>query len=318
MATPAVSALKKRYPAAEIDFLVEPPADEVLAGNPHLARVLAYRCGGWRDYLAWLWRVRSGRYDWVIDFMGNPRSAILAAASLAPVRAGPSHVGHRWAYNLRLTQSTTTHYAGREKVRLLSVLGVEDAGGPAGASVLPEVYLGIRKGPDSAGPIALAPASRRITRQWPAKHYASLGRMLRERLGCAVVVLWGPGERALAEAVAAGIGEGATAPETRTLREAAAMLAGCRLLVSNCSGTKHLAVALGVPTLTIHGSSDPVSWTPPDPRHAALRCESLGCIGCGRNECLARLECLEGLAPERVCEAACALLRDVEGIRTEA
>ncbi|MFA6318728.1 MAG: glycosyltransferase family 9 protein, partial [Elusimicrobiota bacterium] len=271
MAVPAMAALKKRYPDAEVDFLVEPPSDEVLAGNPHIGRVLVYRSEGWRDYLSWLVRVRSERYDWVIDFMGNPRSAILTAASGAALRAGPAHVGHRWAYNVRMVQSSTTRYAGREKIRLLSALGVPDTE----ADFLPKVYLGTPEGPDPCGPIALAPASRKPTRQWPARHYVALGRMLRERFGCPVLVLWGPGEKGLADEVAAAIGEGASAPATRTLAEAARVLAVCRLLVTNCSGTKHLAVSLGVPTVTVHGSSDPASWTPPDPRHLAVRREDL-------------------------------------------
>ncbi|MBI5883062.1 MAG: glycosyltransferase family 9 protein [Elusimicrobia bacterium] len=309
MATPAVAALKKRYPAAAVDFLVEPPSDEVLAGNPDISRVLVYHSNGWRDYLAWLLRVRSERYDWVVDFMGNPRSAFLAAASGASLRAGPAHVGHRWAYNLRMVQSSTTHYAGREKIRLLSGLGVPDTH----TDILPKVYLGTPKAPDPAGPIALAPASRKPTRQWPSRHYVALGRMLHERYGCGITVLWGPGEKALAEKVASGIGKAASAPETRDLREAARVLAGCRLLVTNCSGTKHLAVSLGVPTVTIHGSSDPASWTPPDPRHLAVRRQDLSCMGCGFNECPRTPDCLDGLSPETVFGAARGLLDSIYG-----
>ncbi|MBI4678483.1 MAG: glycosyltransferase family 9 protein [Elusimicrobia bacterium] len=309
MATPALKALKKRYPAAAIDFLVEPPCDEVLSGNPDVAAVLVYRSDGWRDYLSWLARIRGRRYDWVVDFMGNPRSAILAAASGAPLRAGPAHVGHRWAYNLRMVQSSTIRYAGREKIRLLSGLGVPDTD-PA---VLPTLHLGTPKAPDPAGPIVFAPASRKPTRRWPGRHYAALGRMLRERFRCPIIVLWGPGEKGVADEVAEGIGEGATAPETKTLREAATILAGCRLLATNCGGAKHLAVALGVPTLTIHGSSDPASWTPPDPRHLALRREGLPCIGCGLNDCPRGIECLEGLSPEKVFAAACRLLDAMYG-----
>ena len=40
--TPSVEALRLAYPRAEIDFLVEPPGDQLLEGNPHLSRVLRY------------------------------------------------------------------------------------------------------------------------------------------------------------------------------------------------------------------------------------------------------------------------------------
>ncbi len=303
MATPAVAALKRRYPEAGVDFLVEPPADEVLEGNPHLREVLVYRCAGPGDYVSWIRRVRARRYDWVVDFMGNPRSAVLAGLSGASVRAGPAHVGHRWAYNRRLVQSSTTQYAAREKVRLLAGLGVD-----AGPESLPRLYLGAARPSPVPNAVGLAPASRQTTRRWPAASFAMLGRLLRERFGCALVVLAAPGERDVARGVARGIGAGARSPETPGLRDAAREIAGLRLLVSNCNGAKHVAVALGVPTLTIHASSDPASWTPARSEHAVVRRDELPCIGCGLNRCPYNLECLDGLSPERVFEAACKML----------
>ena len=303
LTTPAVAALKGAFPEAAIDFLVEAPGAQALAHNPHIRRLLVYR-GGLAGTLAWLWRVRRARYDWVIDFLGNPRSALLSAASGAPLRAGPAHVSHRWAYNHPLRQSDRTHYAGLEKIRVLKDLGVRSEG----ADFMPKVYLAPRPArPENL--VGLVPASRRATRRWPAASFSRLGRLLRERYGCDILVFWGPGEKALAEEVAAGIGVGARASEpTPDLAAAARLLAGCRLVVSNCNGPKHLAAALGVPTVTVHASSDPVSWTPPHPDHAAVRLPGLDCIGCGLNRCPHGRECLERLAPESVLAAAAALL----------
>ena len=125
------------------------------------------------------------------------------------------------------------------------------------------------------------------------------------------MVFWGPGERKLAEEVVNGIGNGAKiTEETRSLADAARLIAGCRLMITNCSGSKHLAVALGVPTVTIHGSSDPESWNPPDPNHLVVRLskEELPCIGCGLNRCPILLQCMRDLPPERVLKAAMSLL----------
>lgn len=304
LTTAAVAALKKRYPQAAIDFLVEPPGDEVLAGNPHIRRVLEYRCRSWPGAALWMRRIRKARYDWVIDFMGNPRSAILTAFSGAALRAGPAHAGHRWAYDHPLRQSSTTRYAGMEKILVLEPLGVS-ADGETG---LPELHLGRR--PRAPGNrVGLVPSSRRETRRWPAASYARLGSLLKQTYGCEIIVFWGPGERELAESVVSGISAGAVlAPETRSLSELAGLMSGCRLIVSNCNGPKHIAVALGVPTVTIHGSSDPISWNPPHSRHRVARRENLICIGCGLNECPYKMECLRELPPEQVFEEARRLL----------
>jgi ADP-heptose:LPS heptosyltransferase len=282
--------------------LVEEPGAEVLEDNPNLRRVLVYGSGV-REAWSWLWRLHREHYDWVIDFMGNPRSAMLTAASLAPMRAGPARAAHRWAYNRLWPQPPRACYGALEKMRALEILGV-----PAASDFLPKVYLG-RRSAGAGELVALAPASRKQTRRWPAESYAALGRLLHERLGCPIVVLWGPGERALAESVAAGIGPAARVSDpTPNLASLARTLSDCRLLISNCSGTKHLAVALGVPTVTIHGSSDPLVWTPSNSKHVAVRLEGLDCIGCRRNNCPRGLECLTGLPPDRVLESALGLL----------
>jgi ADP-heptose:LPS heptosyltransferase len=309
LTTPALAALRRRFPEATIDFLVEAPGAEALADNPNISEVLVYRAGGLLDWLGWIRMIRRRRYDWVIDYMGNPRSAFITFFSAAALRAGPSHVGHRWAYNHPLVQSDKTCYAGLEKMKVLRTLGIESGG----ADFMPKVYFPAE--PAQANRIGLAPASRKVTRRWPAASYAALGRLLRERHGCRLLVFWGPGEKELAEEVARGIGEGAEiTPETTTLQAAARLMAGCRLIITNCSGSKHLASALGVPTLTIHGSSDPASWTPPHPSHLAVRLEQLHCIGCQLNDCPYGLECMKQLSPETVCAAADSLLAGLRRI----
>ena len=90
-------------------------------------------------------------------------------------------------------------------------------------------------------------------------------------------------------------------PQTATLHRLSALLKKTALLGSNCSGTKHIAQASGVPTLGIYGSSYPWNWTPPaDPDHQVIRNETLPCIGCRRNDCAIGIKCLGELSPDAV------------------
>ena len=140
--------------------------------------------------------------------------------------------------------------------------------------------------------------------------------MLHEDHGCRIKVFWGPGEKPLAEEVARGVGAGASViAETRTISDLARELAGCRVVVTNCAGPKHVAVALGVPTVTIHSSSDPVVWTPAHPDHRTVRLDELECIGCRLNECPYHLECLRQLPAERVLPAVLELLARTEAVK---
>lgn len=316
LTTPVARALKKLYPEARIDFLVEPPAHELLAGVTEIDRILVYG-KGFLQYPAWLWRVRQERYDWVIDYMGNPRTAVLTHFSGAPVQAGPGHVGHRWAYSHFLQESSTTHYSAQEKIRVLSSLGLE----PDEKDCIPylasdmdaedEAASLLRKMRIPRGPlIGFAPASRRATRQWPPEHYAALGRQLRDKTGAHILIFWGPGEKGLASRIRNAIGEGAyLAPKTPSLRTLASLIYRCAILITNCNGPKHIAVAREIPTLTIHSSSDPASWNPPDrTRHPIARREDLHCIGCMKNVCPYNLECLNDLKADDVFPLALELL----------
>lgn len=304
LTTPALEALKTRHPNAKLDFLVEAPGAEAVAGHPAIDEVLVYDAPGAAAALAWAMKIRARRYDWVIDFLANPRTALLTALSGAKVKAGPAHVARRWAYNVRMVQPSQACYAAEEKVRWLAPLGVL----PGDAPALPRLFLAPRPAV-LENVVGLVPPSRKETRRWPAPSYARLGRLLRDKHGCRLKVFWGPGEKDLADEVVRGIGEGARAiGETRGIGDLARELASCRVVVGNCAGPKHVALALGVPTVTIHGSSDPVSWTPSHPDHRFVRLDELPCIGCRSNECAYNLECLRQLPPERVLPAVEQLL----------
>jgi len=308
LTTPALEALKKRYPEARLDFLVEAPGAEAVAGQPAIDEVLVYDAEGALGALRWALKVRARRYDWVIDFLANPRTALLTALSGAKVKAGPAHVARRWAYNVRMVQSPQACYAALEKVRWLAPLGVA----PEDAPELPRLMLAQRP-TKVENVVGLVPPSRKETRRWPAPSYARLGRLLRDKHGCRIKVFWGPGEKGLADEVVRGIGAGAFAiEETRGISDLARELASCRVVVGNCAGPKHVALALGVPTVTIHGSSDPASWTPVHPDHLAVRLDELPCIGCRSNDCPYNLECMRQLPAERVLPAVERLLERAE------
>ena len=149
---PPVKALRKRFPNAKIDFLVEAPCHEVLAWNTDISRIHVYSKGP-LNYVKWILRVRRERYDWVIDFMGNPRTAMLTFSSGAALRAGPAHVSHRWAYSLPLIQPSEICYSALEKIRMLKGTGF--AVGTVGrievtpASAFQKIYINV---PDNISP----------------------------------------------------------------------------------------------------------------------------------------------------------------------
>ncbi|MBI4914523.1 MAG: glycosyltransferase family 9 protein [Acidobacteria bacterium] len=109
--------------------------------------------------------------------------------------------------------------------------------------------------------VALFPASHGMpAKRWPAERFAAVGRAVAAR-GAGVLVVVGPGEEALGQAVAAATGSRLVAGEL-TLDEVAALLAACAVAVGNDSGLTHLAAVAGCPTVALFGPTDPARTAP--------------------------------------------------------
>src|SRR5881394_4033093 len=106
--TPAVHALRQRFPDAHLSYVVEPAAAPIVLDNPHLNQIiLAPRRGGLRglvDDLALGRRLRAERYDLAIDFHGGPRASLLTWLSGAPERLGYEVAGRSWMYTRRVAR----------------------------------------------------------------------------------------------------------------------------------------------------------------------------------------------------------------------
>jgi len=109
--------------------------------------------------------------------------------------------------------------------------------------------------------VALFPASHGMpAKRWPAERFAEVGRAVAAReIGVLVVV--GPGEEALGQAIAAAAG-GRLVPGDLALDEVAALLAACAAAVGNDSGLTHLAAAAACPTVALFGPTDPARTAP--------------------------------------------------------
>ncbi len=117
----------------------------------------------------------------------------------------------------------------------------------------------------------LNPGAAEPRRRWPVEHFAAVGDGLVAR-GLAVGVLGAPADAPLAAAVVAGMRAPAHDLAGRTsLGGLGALLAAGAVLVTNDTGTSHLAAAVGAPSVVVFVSSDPARWAPLDrQRHRAL------------------------------------------------
>jgi len=258
---PAVAALRRAYPEAEIDWLVDAVHEEFLGLASSVTSVVALSgrtVGAWLDVRR---RLRARRYDVAADFQGLVKSAALARLSGARRVIGFDRRALREPaasvfYRERVNVGERGHVI-EKNLRLATSLGA-----PSGPLEFPlrAVESGAARTVASqvGGPYALInPGAAWPNKRWPPERFGRLAHWLQEQHALSSVVLWGPGEIAAAEAVAAASdGTARVAPETR-LPDLVALARGAALMVSGDTGPMHIAAAVGVPVVTLFGPSDP-------------------------------------------------------------
>jgi ADP-heptose:LPS heptosyltransferase len=325
---PAASALRGALPGAHLAWLVEPASRSAVEGQPWVDEVLVFprdeiMAAARRGRLLASLRATAGsvaslrrrRFDLVLDFHSILKSGLLARASGATVRvayARPFGREGAWLFAQQRVRVTPRRISRFERNRALVDFVAPHARAAARPfRVDPEARARIAVQLDAAAPVALQPGTSAETphKRWPAARYAAVARALRDEIGVASIVLAGPtpGERALAESIAAASDGAATpAPATASLGDLAALLEGCRLYVGGDTGPMHVASLVGTPVVQILGPTDPIEnapWIETPSRSVRV---PVACSPCRRG--CAAAPCMLRVAPDAVVAAARALL----------
>jgi len=162
--------------------------------------------------------------------------------------------------------------------------------------------------------VAVHPGAGNITKQWPGEHFSALIDLLIENNDVNILLVGGPDEVEVARSLQANVQHPnavlSMAGKT-SLADLPRLLKNCVLYIGNDSGPKHIAAAVGIPTIGIHsGVVDPVEWGPIGPNAVALR-RNMTCSPCylaNAEDCPRSLACLQFLEPNLVYETADMLL----------
>jgi lipopolysaccharide heptosyltransferase I len=317
---PVASALRRAFPAARISWVVEEPFAPLAASHPAVDEAIPVALRRWRraplaaetrrEVFAFVRRLRAQRADVALELMGNHKGGILARLSGAPRRIGAAK---RWrrepssAIWLNDTVEPGGEHAVERALSLLARLGIAPPTADfAAASLLPP------SANDGAGPasatgsyVLLQPGAGWGNKRYPVAWWGEVARTLAAS-GERVRVLAGPDEAPLAAGVAEAAGAGVSPLDPGGLPALAAWLRGARLVLGGDTGPLHLAHALGVPVLALHGPTDPARHGPYGAAERALY-RRLPCSFCYRRFAETKA-CLLELQPREVAARALALL----------
>ncbi len=260
LTTPLLEALAQRHGA--VDVVTTPAAAPLVETHPSVRRVISYDKRGKDRGLSGFVRLgralRAAHYEVAFLPHRSLRSALLALLARVPRR-----IGFADGWPLLYTEPRARPVDGHEIDRMLAL-----AQAPSG-SFAPRIYptpgdeqtaaaflaaAGVR-GVDEF--VTLAPGSIWGSKRWP--YYQELAGRLAPR--CVVVVVGGPEDSALGEAIVKAVrragGRAVDACGRLTLRQAAVLIRRAMLLVTNDSAPLHLASAMGTPVVALFGPTIP-------------------------------------------------------------
>lgn len=268
---PAVIALRDAMPDRRFVWVVEAPYAEMTRMIAPVDEVIPLATKRWRRSLGKgdTWRelqrsVRQIRHLAMrgasIDFQGLVKSAVIGAAAGCRVRYGfaSSAIRERGALvflNHRVQVDVSRHVI-EQNLQLARGAGAS-AGVPPPVSLgaFPNDPEGKLKGLLSSPPIILNPGAGRADKLWGAGRFAELAKQIESRWKVRPLVVWGPGEREMADEIVAG-SPAALAPQT-SLRELALLLQHARVVVAGDTGPLHLAAAAATPVVGLFGPTSP-------------------------------------------------------------
>lgn len=335
MSLPALQDLREALPAARIRLAVgrwndeiarSAPVDEVLSWSaPWAGRASE----GSETFAALAGKARAlaaAPPDLAIDLQGDVRASLLMWLTRARRRVGYANTGGRYLLTDVVPLDETVSWVEQNRSAVARALGRAPGAArpdPIGADdrafarrLLETLALEGRR-----PLVGVHPSGGRAIKQWPVQRWSELSARLQREFGATVLVTGSAADAPLAAALVRGLPDRAIDLTGKLgVRETLAVLERLDLFLSPDTGPMHMACAVGTPSLSVFGPSDPARYfSGSGPRHAVVRAE-LWCSPCNLirrppAECAGAPvpECLDRVAVEDVYREAARLLREVAG-----
>jgi 3-deoxy-D-manno-octulosonic-acid transferase/heptosyltransferase-1 len=329
---PALNALRRHYPQARISWLVEEAAAGLLEGHRALDQILVSRRKSWvkglgtpqrrrhlRELLAFVRRLRSQRYDVVLDFQASLKGAALIALVRGSRKIGFDRgLEHQefsyWVLNERIPAVSMEIHALDRGLLLLRKLGIKCETVEYRLPITrahhecADRLLSVYGLPTQRGFVAVNPMAKWETKLWDQEKFALVADRLQSRYQLAVVFTGGLEDRPYIASIMARMTTAAINSAGRTdLLTLAALLQRAELMITTDTGPMHIAAAVGTPTVALFGPTAPWRTGPYGQGHRVVRSRS-ACSPCFKRSCPYAVTCMAQISVDQVLSAASGLL----------
>lgn len=313
---PALTDASRAIPNISFDWAVDESFAQIPAWHTHVDRVFPAALRRWgkdfrkalksEELKPFLGQLRAREYDAVVDVQGVWKSATVSRLAKGERFGYDASSIHEWgahlAYNRRLSVPKGQHSIARMRQLLARALNYEfvekDLSYGFNRSRLPEVEI------PSGAYVVLIHSTAWESKVWPEHYWRELARRLIDA-GLRVVLPWGSDdERERAVRIADGNSSAEVLPKL-SIADKATIISRAVATVGLDTGLSHIAAALGIPSLTIYGATDPllVGATGENQLHLASQFECVKCheVTCGYEKPSAfKPACFVEVTPDRV------------------
>jgi heptosyltransferase I len=306
-ALPVPSALRDRFPAAHITWVVNRAYEPLLRGHPDLDATLPFDRSARAavaalSALRFARLLRNSRFDLVLDLQGLFRTGLMAAATGAARRLGLSTAreGAAHFYTDVVADDWSAHAVDRNW-RMAVALGAGNSPKRFRLTLDPNaVTWADHQLAGCPRPwLVVGVGARWQTKRWPPEHFATLLRAAQAQFGGTAIFI-GTRDDALLSRRATDLLNGLTFDLTgnTTLPQLAAVLANADVVLANDTGPLHLATALGRPVVAPYTCTDIARHGPYNASAGAIS-TTVSCRASYIRKC-SHLSCMTELVPDRL------------------
>jgi len=321
---PLLEVLRKNFPEARIDWLVEEEASRIIEGHSAIDHVIVSRRKSWqkgvlkpgerisalREIKGFLRDLRAQDYDLVIDIQGLFKSGLLTGLSRGRRKIG--FTGGREGSSLFLTEPPyffdyNLHAIDRY-LKAAEYLHCRVDSWKGDIPVRPSDKRAVEQflsenGIENERLVAINPMARWKTKLWEPERFARLADALGKEPCVTVLFTGSPHDRAVVDEIIAKMKSTPVNLTGRTsLKGLAHLYSRCRLLITTDTGPMHIAAAMGTPVVALFGPTAPWRTGPYGNSHLVIR-EEMACSPCFKKRC-DHMSCMKNIRVEKVFESA--------------
>jgi len=332
MTVPALRALRRVLPEAEITLAIRPGTQGLFADAEFVDNILVYDRRGLLSVMAQVRKWRQGAFDLAILFQNAFEAALIPFLAGVPLRLGYATEARQpmLTHPVSLPDWRTTRHEVFYYLYLVTALEQLLFGTSSICEQEPDAGLELSESRKEEATrllnshgvtsesklVAICPGSiNSRAKRWPAEAYAALADLLIEDHS-QVLLIGSKEEMDVSHQVTTRMRHQATVLTGQTsLDQITAVLGLVDLVVTNDTGPAHVAAALGRPTLVIFGPTNPLTTRPFSLRAEILR-HPPECAPCMLRDCPIDHRCMTAITVEEVFQRSRLLLKRGNFART--